>query len=88
MRIHVRQVKKVKARETVVDRYSMDHEKTDTVTRDPKIEGTTQVKQAQEEVIPENTDDNFVSERRQETTLLFQKDKVLRPRRKNVNYKV
>ena len=66
----------------------MDHEGTEPDNSDPKIEGTTQVKQAQREIISENTDDNFVSKRRQETTLLFQKDKVLRPRKKNVNYKV
>ena len=80
MSIHVRQVEKVKERETLVDKYSMDHEISEPVTSDPKIEGTTQVKQARES--SESTDDNFISERRQETTLLFQKDKVLRPRTK------
>ena len=65
----MREVEKVKEREILC-----------TVTSDPKIEGTTQVKQARES--SESTDDNFISERRQETTLLFQKDKVLRPRTK------
>ena len=46
MCIHVREVEKVKEREILC-----------TVTSDPKIEGTTQVKQARKS--SESTDDNF-----------------------------
>ena len=92
-RVHMRRVKKVKSRKEMVEHYNMDHivQTIGSSQRNENMEENVveqlRIKQAPEQK-SENTDNEFISDRRVETAILFGEDRMqLRPRTGNVNYK-